>query len=352
MPTSAGVMRPRRLRRKAASSVRRSDAVAVTCPPSCGGMTGVLCLPVLSIRSVTDPSSPGPGPRARCCQHQYQGALTTRTRAAAGSTAWPRSRSTHPRPVRRSRLGRLLTIILVGQFMAVLDVFGRQRRRPDHPYRPPRVRRRPAARHRRLHHRLRHAAHHRGAPRRHHRAPGRLPRRPGALHRGLAACGLAGSTGLLIAFRFVQGAGAALMVPQVHEPHPAQLHRPGAGPRVQRVRGGARRRRGRRPGRRRRSGQRRPVRHRLAAGVPGERPDRAGAARRRPRLAARRPRRARPRGWTCRGWSPLGGRAAVRRAARARARGGLAGVGLGDARRRASSSSRCSRSCSAGRPHR
>jgi MFS family permease len=120
-------------------------------------------------------------------------------------------------PASRSpvRLGRLLTIILVGQFMAILDVsivnVAAQTIRTD--------------------------LHASGAGLQLVIAGytiayamllitgarlGDILGHRTAFQGGLAlftlaslACGLAGSTGLLIAFRFVQGAGAALMVPQV-----------------------------------------------------------------------------------------------------------------------------------------
>src|ERR1700751_6328515 len=87
-------------------------------------------------------------------------------------------------------------------------------------------------------------------------------------------CGLAGSTGVLVTLRFVQGAGAAAMIPQVlslvQRSFPGPAHAP-----VRRRAGG---RGGGRPGGRRAAGQRGPVVQHLAAGVPAERPDRGGAA--------------------------------------------------------------------------
>ena len=111
------------------------------------------------------------------------------------------------------------------------------------------------------------------------------------------ACGLAPTAPLLVAARAAQGASAALMVPQVLSTIQAATHgaapRPGAGPV----------RRHRRPRRRRRPAARRPARlgqhrrHRLAADLPGQRPDRrrgpdpGPAARAREPVPARRPRR-------------------------------------------------------------
>ena len=78
----------------------------------------------------------------------------------------------------------------------------------------------------------------------------------------------------LIGFRLAQGAGSALMVPQVI----SLIQRTFTGPARVKALGAytavAVLRHGRRPGRRRAAGQRRPVRHRLARGLRGQRADR------------------------------------------------------------------------------
>jgi len=94
------------------------------------------------------------------------------------------------------------------------------------------------------------------------------------------ACALAPDSQALIGFRLIQGAGAAVLIPQVLH-HPAVLHRPGAGPGRVRLRGGALRGRGGRAGAGRCGGDREPVRHRLAPGVRHQRADRDPARRRR-----------------------------------------------------------------------
>src|SRR5215467_1003331 len=76
------------------------------------------------------------------------------------------------------------------------------------------------------------------------------------------------------------------------QPHPADLHRRRPRPRDERLLGGAGRRGGGRPGDRRLADHREPVRQRLASGVPCERADRGSAAGRRSLAAARQPGRA------------------------------------------------------------
>ncbi len=141
-------------------------------------------------------------------------------------------------------------------------------------------------------------------------------------------CGLAPTTGVLVALRFVQGVGAATMIPQVLEPDPADLHRAGpAGAGDEPVRDRDLRRRRPRPGPRRPAGLRGPVRQLVAAGLPRQRAGRPG----RPRLraaAARGPLRRRPHARPARPGGAHPGRVRARPAARARAAARLAAVGV------------------------
>ncbi len=146
-------------------------------------------------------------------------------------------------------------------------------------------------------------------------------------------CGLSPTAGALVGLRFIQGAGAADHDPAGAQPDPADLHRARpAGAGDEPVRGGAVRRRRARPGRRRAAGQRRPVRCHVAADLPGQRARRAGGARLRAAAACRRLRspaaQARPAG----PGDPHARRARVRPAACSRPVAGLARLGLGAAR--------------------
>ena len=120
------------------------------------------------------------------------------------------------------------------------------------------------------------------------------------------------------------------------QPDPAHPRGPGPGPRDEQVLRGAGRRRGGGPGRRRPADQRQPVRLGLAAGLPGQRAHRrAAAGGRRPGAAARQG-RARPDPRPARPGPAHPGRARVRPSARARPARTLAGLGLGpDGRERA-----------------
>src|SRR5262249_48573015 len=100
-------------------------------------------------------------------------------------------------------------------------------------------------------------------------------------------CGLATSTAVLITLRFLQGAGAAAMIPQVLSL--IQRTFDGPAPPDAPVRGRPGRRRGNRAGRWRRAGQREPVRRHLAPGLPAERPDRRDLVPRRAVVPARGP---------------------------------------------------------------
>ena len=107
-------------------------------------------------------------------------------------------------------------------------------------------------------------------------------------------CGLAPSTGALVALRFLQGVGRRGDDPAGAQPDPAQLHRArAAGAGDEPVRDRDLRRRGARPGARRPAGQREPVRQLVAPGLPGQRAGRAARARRRA-AAARGPLRRGP----------------------------------------------------------
>ena len=112
------------------------------------------------------------------------------------------------------------------------------------------------------------------------------------------ACGLAPTTSTLVTFRLVQGAAAALMMPADDEPHPAHVLRRGSGTRALVLLGGDRLRRcvGQVLGGR--DGQRRHLRDRMAAGVPRQRADRARCCWR--RAAATCP----PTGAADRDWTP------------------------------------------------
>ena len=115
-------------------------------------------------------------------------------------------------------------------------------------------------------------------------------------------CGLAPTTGALVALRFIQGVGAATMIPQVLSLIQRTYTAPGPRARAMSlyatvISGGA----VARPGPRRAAGQRGPVRQLLAAGLPRQRPGRPGRARLRA-AAARGPLRRRPHRSTCPAW--------------------------------------------------
>jgi MFS family permease len=91
-------------------------------------------------------------------------------------------------------------------------------------------------------------------------------------------CGIAPGIGVLIGARFVQGAGAAAMMPQIMSVIQVRFDGAARGPGAERVHGRAVLRLRGRAGGRRGAGDREPVRPDVAAGVPGQRADRAGRA--------------------------------------------------------------------------
>ena len=177
------------------------------------------------------------------------------------------------RPVRP---GLVLAVVLIGQFMAVLDASIVNVAAPSiH-----------ASLHASgaglqlvvagVHDHLRGAAGDRRPARRHPRPPAGVPGRAGPVHARLARlrAGQHGQPADRPAPR--SGGGRRADDPAGAQPDPAHPRGPGPGPRDEQVRRGAGRRRGGGPARRRPADQRQPVRLGLAAGLPGQRADRRG----------------------------------------------------------------------------